>query len=212
MAENSGEYVPVKSKKPGRGRKLLAAATTVAALAGVGVGTNYLQNRDYGHSTFQTYSLHETAGINYWEDQVASQLKPGGNIDIVDLKITVENGTLHGRYSPTVRNNDDTVADNSAVDFNPGANFEIKDAFIIKGDSVDPNDPKGELWAWVDGKYLGIEGNIFISLSDQTSQYVEQQNPRSVIFNGLSPQGAQYTDSTGPHIASRNVVPAQTTP
>lgn len=111
---------------------------------------------------------------------------------MVDLEIKVSSGVLNGRYSPIVRENDDTAYGNMAIEFKPGALFKIDDAIIVHGNTVDPNDPNGDRWAWIDGRNLGLSYDFFISLSRQTAEKVEITEHKSVEFSKIEPNGNVY--------------------
>ncbi|MEX1052405.1 MAG: hypothetical protein WEC80_00990 [Patescibacteria group bacterium] len=198
-------------RPPGKLKKKAIAFTTAAALTMGGIAVGQLKNHyDQPHGTpYQTHSLHESAGVNHWEEQIKNQLRPGGEIQLADIEIDVQNGILNGRYTPTVKNTGDGVVGNIAVEFKPGAHFNIENAVVIKGDNVDPNDPNGDLWAWVDGDHLGLQKDVFLSLSGQTANHITQSR-KIVTFAGFNDQGdVRYSDSTGTKIATRDIVPAQ---
>lgn len=202
MAQDSSNegYQPTLSRfKKGLGKRLVLGAAA-GLLAGKLYTTiqNNSENNSYNPPTYVTYDLHDSALVSNWDEKLQAALKTGSEVRIADLIIKVPaNQTLKARYSPSVIPPRDGTTGNLAVEFEPGVEFTVDNALMVDGDYSDVNDRSSNRWAWIDGKGVGLEHDIFINLGDSNSKFVTDESTERGVIQGTDPQGNIFVTNDG---------------
>lgn len=198
MTFGSEEHVPAKTGRFKKALRTVALATGVTTAAIL--GPSLLKGNETSQTStpeYRTYDLHDSALVNNWDEKLQRVLQAGAEVRMTDLTINIpENETLNARYSPSVINPQDGSSGNLAVEFKPGI-FTVDNALIVNGDYSDVNDRTSNRWAWIDGESVGQKHDIFINLSDATSDFVKIERTETGIIRGTDQKGSVFVTSGG---------------
>ncbi|MEK6951960.1 MAG: hypothetical protein AABX29_03015 [Nanoarchaeota archaeon] len=200
MTVGSGEQNPVdQSKKPKRKLSPLQKIGAIAAIATAGVsavaiGVSELKGNDSEQQINQgyiAYDFHEDDGINNWDEKLHASLAVGAEIQVTDITIRIPNGaTIQARYSPTVIPTRDTQPGNMALLFDqPGTEITIDNAVIINGDYENLSDKSSNRWAWINGKSMGLDHDIFINLGRENTSFITSKKNETGLIRNIDQSG-----------------------
>ncbi len=152
---------------------------------GVGAAEKFL-----GQSNeIKIHPFHKIDGTGDLQTKLYNQFL-SDKITVQDLAITVppESPSLKIRYYPrTFPSAAEGEYNGIAVEIPSGVMLDIKNAAVVEGDQVNPNDPLSNLWYAVNlNQFQGLEGYGYISASQFTRPAITATHSRSEVIKNVS--------------------------
>ncbi len=175
-----------------------AGAVTGEAVKPFETGANFVKQEVQnwlGTNEVKTYSFRGIKSLDSFKKEVESQFTVGNQVQVEDLTIAVpqDSPTLKIRYyARTLPDSAEGETGGIAVEIPPGKMLEIKNAAIVRGAPVEPNEPLSNTWFAVNLQQFGLEGYGYISNSSFTRSAVTPQGLEAVVVSGKAENGTLY--------------------